>query len=65
MFEFRVAELRKGDEFTADNGWSWWKVQSAKRGEVACSCISSQNPAHRPGDSDSFLFLCDDRVIVR
>jgi hypothetical protein len=69
MFEFRIVELRKGDEFTADNGDSWWKVLSTRPGnggyEVEAECLTTQNVAYHSGQQGGFLFLMTDRVIVR
>ncbi len=74
MFEFRVVELKKGDEFTADNGDSWWKVElvelPTKRSpgvNIHCVCLSHQlqDNTFVVGGSESFLFLPKDTVIVR
>jgi hypothetical protein len=66
MFEFRVVELRAADEFTSDNGSSWWKVRSTKRVpggiDVYCECMQGQSGV---GLSEWFLFLPGDKVIVR
>lgn len=67
MFEFRVPELKKGDEFTADNGNSWWRVlRGPHRFEVDAECISAQSGSgYYAGQKEGFAFLRDDRVIVR
>lgn len=73
MFEFKAIELQKGDEFTADNGDSWWKVtlvelptKSSPGVDVHCECLSSQVLDVYPvGTHESFLFLPRDPVIVR
>ncbi len=66
MFEFRIVELRKGDEFTSDNGASWWKVLETKKAagghDVHCQCLQGQSGV---GLSEWFLFLPGDKVIVR
>ncbi len=67
MFEFRVVELKKGDEFTADNGESWWKVlRGPHRFEVDAECVGA-NPDSQwsPTQKEGFLFLKTDKVIVR
>jgi hypothetical protein len=55
MFEFRVTELRKGDEFTADNGDSWWKVLGKDgcnivTGRAGLVLVSSGRSCNRPRD---------------
>lgn len=65
MFEFKIKTLKVDDEFTADNGWSWWKIRGIDGCDIDCECLSSENPAHKAGDRDSFWFLPDDTVVVR
>lgn len=66
MFEFRVCELRVNDEFTSDNGETWWKVRATKKEklgiDVHCECLQGRSGV---GLSEWFLFLPGDKVIVR
>lgn len=68
MFEFRAAELKRGDTFTVDDGETWWKVLETKKDgksvDVHSECVQSNEGDSRVGYRDWYLFLGNDPVIV-
>ena len=62
MFEFKAKDISVGDEFTVDNGQTWWRasrVESRPGGRV---WIESQD---RKGTISSTTYAASDMFIVR
>lgn len=72
MLELKVKDLTVGDEYTQDQGDTWWKViandherSAVRRRRVMAECVGSQVPGIVVGDVESGVYDATDLVIVR
>ncbi len=65
-----VVKLKTGDIFTADNGESWWELETNDRERdgrrLFARCVESSPDADvAPGDVESAVYNDDHKVVVR
>jgi len=70
MIELKVEDLAAGDEFTADEGETWWKVvvnavDGVHRRRLTIECVGTQRFDTELGQDGSSVRYNDDLVIVR
>lgn len=71
MLEMKIAQLIVGDEYTSDQGDTWWKVISnvaTDGGHIRCvsaSCVASQVPGLAVGTIETGTYAADEIVVTR
>jgi hypothetical protein len=70
MLELKVSQLANDDEFTADDGETWWKVilnavDGPYRRRLSIQCVGSQRADTPVGHVGYSVRYNDDLVIVR
>lgn len=70
MIELKARDLTIGDEYTSDQGETWWKVivndtSSKFSRRVTATCVYSQIAGIAVADQESGLYDNDELVIVR